>query len=202
MKLLLPVGIAILGLGAGLGAGVALKPAPPAEQVVADDCVEGAADAAPGAVDGAAGAHGVEAGAAGGVACPTDTAALADPFAPIDAPKPKPEGETANVPLQKPFVVPIFKDDRVSAMIVSSLALDVGAEGVPKVAGLEPRLRDSFLAVMFRHANSGGFDGTFTEGRKMDDLGSALLLAAQQVFEEAHVEVYDVLITDIVRQDM
>ena len=40
---------------------------------------------------------------------------------------------------------------------------------------MKPRLRDSFLKVMFRHANSGGFDGSFTSGRKMDDLKSALL---------------------------
>ena len=52
---------------------------------------------------------------------------------------------------------------------------------------------------MFRHANSGGFDGSFTSGRKMDDLKSALLRTAHDVIPEA--EVGEVLITEIARQD-
>ena len=65
---------------------------------------------------------------------------------------------------------------------------------------MKPRLRDSFLKVMFRHANSGGFDGSFTAGRKMDDLKSALLNAAREVMEKTPVE--KVLITEIARQDV
>jgi len=53
---------------------------------------------------------------------------------------------------------------------------------------------------MFRHANSGGFDGAFTTGRKMEDLRSALLVAAREVFGE--IPVSDVLITEIARQDV
>jgi hypothetical protein len=67
------------------------------------------------------------------------------------------------------------------------------------VAAVEPRLRDQFLKVMFRHANSGGFDGSFTSGRKMEDLKSALLGAAREVMSETPVE--EVLITEIARQD-
>jgi hypothetical protein len=53
---------------------------------------------------------------------------------------------------------------------------------------------------MFRPANSGGFDGSFTEGRRMDDLRSGLLSAAREVMADAFVG--DVLITEIARQDV
>jgi hypothetical protein len=53
---------------------------------------------------------------------------------------------------------------------------------------------------MFRHANSGGFDGSFTAGQKMQDLKSALLVAAREIMPETPVT--EVLITDIVRQDV
>ena len=66
---------------------------------------------------------------------------------------------------------------------------------------MKPRLRDSFLKVMFRHANSGGFDGSFTAGRKMDDLKSALLERRPGgAWPRRPVE--EVLITEIARQDV
>ena len=52
---------------------------------------------------------------------------------------------------------------------------------------------------MFRHANSGGFDGSFTAGQKMEDLKSALLAAARRSLHETPVG--EVLITEIARQD-
>ena len=52
---------------------------------------------------------------------------------------------------------------------------------------------------MFRHANSGGFDGSFTTGRKMEDLKSALLGPRARCMTETPVE--EVLITEIARQD-
>lgn len=174
MKMLVPIVIAVLGVGAGVGAGVALKPAPPEEEPAAEMvCAEGE--------------EGCE------VAAP-------DPFAPVAMPKPAPEGETANVSLDKPFVVPVFRDDKVAAMMVASMTVVTAVEGGAAGEMLQPRLRDAFLAVMFRHANSGGFDGAFTEGRKIEDLKAALLKAAQEIFGE--IPVHDVLITEIVRQDM
>lgn len=101
--------------------------------------------------------------------------------------------------MEKPFVVPIFKGDKVAAMVVVSLSVETDTHGAPLVETVQPRLRDSFLKVMFRHANSGGFDGSFTMGPKMDDLKSALLAAAREVMPDAPVD--EVLITEIARQD-
>ena len=172
MRKLLPLLIALLGLAAGVGAGLALKPAP---EVAAAECpppAEGEAAAAP---------------------CETD------PFAPVKPAERKPAAELAYVPMDKPFVVPIFAGEKVTAMVVVSLSVETDTEGAHGVEAVKPRLRDGFLKVMFRHANSGGFDGSFTSGRKMDDLKSALLRTAHEVIPEATVE--EVLITEIARQE-
>jgi flagellar protein FliL len=167
MKILLPLGIALLGLGGGLGAGFALKPAPEiAEPCEGEDCPDPAlADGAP--------------------AAPAPQTVF---------------GALEYVALEKPFIVPVFADDRVAAMVVLSLSVEVPEGQRNNVLALQPRLRDGLLAVMFRHANSGGFDGSFTAGQKMADLKSALLAAAREVM--TGIAVGEVLVTEIVRQDV
>jgi flagellar FliL protein len=170
MKLVAPILLALLGLGAGVAAGVALKPAPDQAPACAED------------------AH-----------APCEAAA-ADPLAPPSGGHEE-EGHGATVvALDKPLVAPVFADDRVRAMVVASFAIALPADHAAEVEALSPRLRDAFLQAMFVHANSGGFDGAFTQGRKMEDLRAALLKAARQVFGATPVS--DVLITEIARQDM
>jgi hypothetical protein len=194
MKLLVPILLALIGLGAGVGAGVFLKPKPQAA-----DCVP--AGAAEGEAAALAEGDPAETGAAPAAAeCPPPVAGEEDPFAPVAQEKPKPDVELANVPIEKPFVVPIFDSEKIVAMVVVSLAVEIDAKAGPAVEAAEPRLRDSFLAAMFQHANTGGFNGTFTEGQKMDDLRAALLVAARKIFPD--VEVNEVLITEIARQDV
>lgn len=80
-----------------------------------------------------------------------------------------------------------------------SLNVEVATGQSGAVFEREPRLRDSFLRVMFAHANIGGFDGQFTEAAAMAPLREALLEAAQGILGGS--STYDVLITDITRQD-
>ncbi|MFT3974270.1 MAG: flagellar basal body-associated FliL family protein [Amaricoccus sp.] len=211
MKKLIPLLIALLGLGTGVGAGMALKPAP---EPVADACAAVSAAAAPAAHGTPASAHGAEgtAGAEGGKAAEGGAAAEApcppaDPFAPETVAGEGEGGEhggekaeIAYVPIEKPFVVPIFAGDKTVAMVVMSLSIATeGEKAASELEAVQPRLRDSFLKVMFRHANSGGFDGSYTTGRKIEDLKSALLGAAREVVHDAPVD--EVLITEIARQD-
>lgn len=125
-----------------------------------------------------------------------------DPAAAAEAPPPPapPPGPRDYVALDKPFIVPVFAEDRVAAMVVLSLSLEVPSGQAQNALALQPRLRDGFLAVLFRHANSGGFDGSFTAGQKMADLKSALLATAREVM--AGIAISDVLVTEIVRQDV
>lgn len=173
IRKLIPVLLALLGLGAGVGAGFALRPAgdaPPAE----GHGEEAAADAH--APEG----HGAESPAEAG----HDAGAE--------------EGAPEYVKLNNQFVVPVLEGGRVVSMVILSLNLEVGTGQSEAIYAREPKLRDAFLQVLFDHANAGGFRGSFTDGSNMVILRRALLEKARTVAGEA---VLDVLISDIARQD-
>lgn len=95
--------------------------------------------------------------------------------------------------------MPDIRDGAVSALVVLSLSVEVGAGQTEQVYTLEPKLRDMLLQVLFDHANAGGFRGDFTSAGRMEELRRALLEASRSVLGK---DVRSVLISDIVRQDM
>lgn len=99
--------------------------------------------------------------------------------------------------IRNQFMVPLMSGERISAVLVMSLSIEVSAAHLPQVAQSEPRLRDRFLQVLFDHANTGGFEGMFTANNKMDLLRQSLLEAAQDVLGREAVQ--GILITDILR---
>lgn len=157
IKKLLPVILALLGLGGGVGGGMVLRPA-----------AEHPADP-------------------GTEAAPAEGEAAADP-----------ENVPEYVKLNNQFVVPVLEDGRVVSMVIMALSLEVAKDSSESVYSREPKLRDAFLQVMFDHANSGGFKGSFTDGSNLILLRKALLEAAQSTLGES---VKDVLISEIARQD-
>jgi flagellar FliL protein len=102
------------------------------------------------------------------------------------------------VKLANQFIVPVMVKGKVAAMVILSLSLEVKNGMTEEVYNVEPKLRDVMLQVMFDHANSGGFSGSYTDGANLLLLRKALLEAAKSVMKE---NVLDVLIIDIVRQD-
>ena len=100
--------------------------------------------------------------------------------------------------LANQFIVPVMVKGKVSAMVILSLSLAVTSGSAAEVYKVEPKLRDEFLQVMFDHANSGGFSGSYTDGANLLLLRKALLESAKGVLKDL---VSDVLIVDIVRQD-
>lgn len=102
------------------------------------------------------------------------------------------------VRLNNQFVVPLLTDGEVDALVMLSLSVEVPAGRKEEVTGVEPRLRDIFLQVLFDHANVGGFDGLYTAQSAMRGLRGALRSAAQDALGPL---VVDVLITDLIRQD-
>ncbi|GAB5448930.1 flagellar basal body-associated FliL family protein [Gymnodinialimonas sp.] len=177
-RLLLPIILLFVGVGGGVGAGLMFGggSAPATEERAGED----EADADP------------EAQAEG-----DDAAGDADLGEPARV---EPAGEgTEYVRINNQFVVPIVRNGSVRSLVVMSLSLEVDIGGSSAIFDLEPRLRDSFLRVMFAHANAGGFDGRFTEAAAMAPLRSALREAAQGVLGRG--STHDVLITDITRQD-
>lgn len=169
MKKLLPILIVLLGLSGGIGAGTALRPAPEPVACEAEDPAECAEKK-------------------------KDKSSYTNkkPAEPYDAEEPR-----EFVKLPKQFVVPLIKNERVRALVVLSVTLEVDTGMTDTVFGRAPKLRDAFLQVMFRHANSGGFDGNFTSGHSMKDLRGSLNDVAQSLIGTI---VHEVLITDIVKQ--
>jgi flagellar protein FliL len=179
MKKLLPVILAILGLTLGTGAGIALKPKP---EETANDASSGS----------------------------TGEMKLGNPEDVARQEAEQPQRRSAKedkgleagfeyVKLNNQFIVPVVSGSKVAALVVMSLSVEVPVGQKETVFTREPKLRDAFLQVLFDHANSGGFDGVFTTGEKMDDLRGSLFEAATSVLGSA---ASDVLIIDIVRQDV
>lgn len=172
MGKLLPILLALIGLGVGVGAGFMLRPQP---APAAEQGTEVPADS-----------H-------------ADAAALESANSQAANTAPDENAEVEFVKLNNQFVVPVVSDDRIAALVVLSLSLEVPTGGREAVYQREPKLRDSFLQVLFDHANSGGFSGAFTGNQKMEILRNALLETARKELGET---VKNVLITDIARQDM
>lgn len=102
------------------------------------------------------------------------------------------------VKIANQFVIPVVEDGRVASLVIMTLNLEVAPGSSEKVYGVEPKLRDQMLQVLFNHANSGGFRGAFTETARLESLRKALLEAARTSLGDT---VRGVLISDIVRQD-
>ena len=97
------------------------------------------------------------------------------------------------------FLIPLVEDGSIDGLIALSVGLELDPSEKERVYGIEPKLRDVFLQVMFDHANIGGFQGQFTNSANLMHLKRNLLEVAQNIAGEG---IYGVLITDIARQDM
>ncbi|MEQ8368142.1 MAG: flagellar basal body-associated FliL family protein [Roseicyclus sp.] len=174
-RILLPLGLFLVGIGGGVAAGLMLGNTGSLASTTGGDPVAGPDS---GIADTAPDTQGVDEGDLPG-------------FSPAS-------GTTEYVRLNNQFVVPIVRQGAVRSLVVMSLTLEVDAGQEDVVFVHEPRLRDAFLQVMFAHANSGGFDGSFTESLAMAPLREALSEASHRVLGDI---VHGILIVDITRQD-
>lgn len=107
-------------------------------------------------------------------------------------------GQVEFVRLNNQFIVPVMEGGRIVSLVAASLSLEIRPGQSETVYAREPKLQDVFLQVMFDHANTGGFRGSFTDTSNLIALRKALLEQAKQVLGDT---VSDVLITSIARQD-
>lgn len=112
------------------------------------------------------------------------------------------EGEEAAQPeyvkMNNQFIVPVLEGGHITSMVILSLSLEILPGSSESVYAKEPKLRDAFLQVLFDHANTGGFRGSFTDAANLVFLRKALTEKAAGILGPA---ITDVLITDIARQD-
>lgn len=102
------------------------------------------------------------------------------------------------VKMNNQFVVPVVKDRKVRSLVVVALTVEVPVGQKDAVYAKEPKLRDSFLQVLFDHANMGGFEGEFTDSNNLDVLRNALREVGRRDMGDG---LTDVLIMDVARQD-
>lgn len=167
-NILIPATLILAGLGAGGGAGFMMRPDETANSATNEDAALSEIGVKPSALP-----------------------------APVDK-ESETDQEAEFVKLPNQFVVPIVQSGVVSSLVVLSLSLEVAAGSNEAVILREPKLRDQILRLLFDHANSGGFDGTFTDAAGLSVLRRGLLDVSRQVLGPI---VSDVLITDIMRQD-
>ncbi|MGC3938131.1 flagellar basal body-associated FliL family protein [Roseobacter sp. EG26] len=172
MKKLLPIVMLLVGSGAGVGAGIFLRP-PPEPVDVAVEKEEGAEHEK--SVEKSADEH---------------EQAASDELATDGM-------EYVRLPNQ--FVIPLVDKERVSALVVMTLSLEVTQGYAEEVLEKEPKLRDEILRVLFDHATVGGFNGEFANTDNLDVVRRNLRKVVQNVLgpEIGH----DVLIFEIARQD-
>ena len=170
IRKLLPILLLLVGTGAGVGAGVFLRPTPaPVEEAEPDNGDAAQAEVAD-TVQGGKEARATKDGAA----------------------------NRDYVKMSNQFVVPVVADGAVSSVVLLALSIEVEAGHRDAIVLREPKLRDSFLQVLFDHANVGGFRGSFTDNNNLDVLRAALREVA---IRDGGKHVTDVLIHDIARQD-
>lgn len=180
MKKLLPLILLFVGSGAGVGAGIFLRPEAAVEMPDAAKAAHGETTAKP---DG----HQTDDHSADASDGHHDEATEGDPHG----------NEYAK--LNNQFVVPIIENDKVTALVVLALSIEVPQGQMDAVYQREPKLRDSFLQVLFDHANIGGFEGNFTNALELGRLRAALREIAQRDLGKDLIK--DVLIIEIARQD-
>jgi len=156
---ILPVILALIGLGGGVGAGMVLRP-DPSEVATTNPCGE-------------VGENG-------------DEQIMAKPKPKEEDAS---ESSNDFVKLNNQFVVPIVDNGRVGSLVVVSLNLEIVAGQSETIYQVEPKLRDVFLQVLFDHANIGGFSGSFTASPRMSGLRTALLESAQSLLGNTVIDV-------------
>lgn len=102
------------------------------------------------------------------------------------------------VKLPSQFVVPVIMDNRVRAMVILTVALEVEVGQGDRVRALEPKLRDEFLAELFSLAALDGFKDEMISRKTLELVKRALSVRSREVLG---VQKVNVLVTDMARQD-
>lgn len=171
-NLILPVVLTLFGAGAGIGAGKVL----------------GGGDH-----DVPADAHGEDSSEDSSHGAAQDHASAGSDGHDHDA-----NGSESYVKFKEQFIVPVVENERLRAMVIMSLALEVEDQNREAVLMAQPKLRDAFLQTMLEHAALGGFSGNFTSLDKLEKLRTLLNIRAKSVSDD---RVKEVFILEIARQD-
>ena len=106
--------------------------------------------------------------------------------------------DPAFIDMERKFVVPLVRGNRVRSLVVADLRLEVRASGESRALALKPKVRDAFLDTLYAMAVAGAFDGDLYSNNVQDEMRARLLQAARQVLQD---DASAVLIAELLRQD-
>lgn len=104
----------------------------------------------------------------------------------------------AFIDMERKFVVPLVRGNRVRSLVVADLRLEVRASGESRALALKPKVRDALLDTLYAMAVAGAFDGDLYSNNVQDEMRARLLQAARQVLQE---DASAILIAELLRQD-
>jgi flagellar basal body-associated protein FliL len=116
---------------------------------------------------------------------------------PAPAEQAQPEAP-AFVDMERKFVVPLVRSNRVRSLVVVDLRLEVRASGESRALALKPKIRDALLDALYALAVTGAFDGDLYSNNVQDEMRAQLLQAARQVLQD---DASAILIGELLRQD-
>jgi len=85
------------------------------------------------------------------------------------------------VKLNNQFIIPVIEGDVVRSVAIVALSLEVQIGTKDQVYLVEPKLRDVFLQALFDHASLGGFDGDFATSENLLRMRKSLKGSASKV---------------------
>lgn len=173
MRKLIPIILALVGVGAGGAVGFVLKPQPEAHEAADAEHAE----AGPGEDAHGAAGYGGERAAIGAPGKATDSEYM---------------------PLSRKLIVPFRRQSGRKAFLALDVSLEVAPGEINHVEAHEPKLVDAFLRTLIAFAATGAFDDDSHAPHTLNELNHELKLAAQAVLGES---VREVLIANMLTQD-
>jgi flagellar FliL protein len=104
----------------------------------------------------------------------------------------------AFIDMERKFVVPLVRGNRVRSLVVVDLRLEVRASGESRALALKPKVRDAFLDTLYAIAVAGLFDGDLYSNNVQHEMRARLLEAAREVLQD---DARAILIGELLRQD-
>lgn len=99
---------------------------------------------------------------------------------------------------KRQFVVPVMRRDKIDALIIMNLNVELNDDAPSNIYNYEPKLRDAIMRELLSLSNDNIFGENLTSAESYETLRGTLLTAAKAVLPEG---VQDILILDIARQE-
>ncbi|MGJ8562371.1 MAG: hypothetical protein ACSHXY_02355 [Alphaproteobacteria bacterium] len=107
-------------------------------------------------------------------------------------------GSVTYLKFKRQFVVPVMDKNKIEALVIMNLNLELNDDAPDNAYSLEPKLRDAIMRELLVLSSDDIFGANLTSAESYQTLRSTLLRASKAVISEG---VEDILILDIARQD-